>query len=46
MRVYLVKYPNCGNHNVYEFRFGGEVVQSPAPQRRPQWEIDPYLTMF
>jgi predicted RNase H-like HicB family nuclease len=24
----------------------GEIVQSPAPQRRSQWEIDRYLTMF
>jgi sarcosine oxidase delta subunit len=46
MSVYLVKCPNCGDRNVYEFRFGGEVVQSPAPQRRSQWEIDRYLTMF
>ncbi len=28
---FLVNCPNCGDRNVYEFRFGGEVVQRPAP---------------
>ncbi len=23
--------PNCGNRNVYEFRFGGEVKKRPRP---------------
>jgi sarcosine oxidase subunit delta len=28
---FLVHCPNCGNRSVYEFRFGGEVKQRPAP---------------
>ncbi|HWC00060.1 MAG TPA: sarcosine oxidase subunit delta [Bryobacteraceae bacterium] len=28
---FLVRCPHCGNRSVYEFRFGGEVKQRPAP---------------
>ena len=28
---FLINCPNCGDRNVYEFRFGGEVVQRPTP---------------
>jgi sarcosine oxidase subunit delta len=28
---FLVPCPQCGNRSVYEFRFGGEVKQRPAP---------------
>jgi heterotetrameric sarcosine oxidase delta subunit len=28
---FLVRCPICGNRSVYEFRFGGEVKQRPAP---------------
>lgn len=28
---FLVRCPNCGERSVYEFRFGGEVRQRPAP---------------
>jgi heterotetrameric sarcosine oxidase delta subunit len=28
---FLLKCPNCGERSVYEFRFGGEVRQRPAP---------------
>jgi heterotetrameric sarcosine oxidase delta subunit len=28
---FLLPCPNCGNRSVYEFRFGGEVKQAPAP---------------
>ena len=29
---FLLKCPNCGERSVYEFRFGGEIRQRPAPQ--------------
>ena len=28
---FLVPCPNCGSRSVYEFRFGGEVKEVPAP---------------
>jgi heterotetrameric sarcosine oxidase delta subunit len=28
---FLVPCPNCGKRSVYEFRFGGEVMLTPAP---------------
>jgi heterotetrameric sarcosine oxidase delta subunit len=28
---FLIACPTCGPRNVYEFRFGGEVLQRPAP---------------
>lgn len=28
---FLLRCPHCGNRSVYEFRFGGEVKQRPAP---------------
>ena len=28
---FLLPCPNCGNRSVYEFRFGGEIKQTPAP---------------
>ena len=28
---FLLPCPNCGKRSVYEFRFGGEVKQTPAP---------------
>ena len=28
---FLVRCPQCGHRSVYEFRFGGEVKQRPAP---------------
>ena len=28
---FLLLCPHCGNRSVYEFRFGGEVKQRPAP---------------
>jgi heterotetrameric sarcosine oxidase delta subunit len=27
---FLLPCPNCGNRSVYEFRFGGEIKQTPA----------------
>ncbi|MFQ5998945.1 MAG: sarcosine oxidase subunit delta [Candidatus Bathyarchaeia archaeon] len=29
--AFLVRCPNCGERNVYEFRYGGEVRQRPLP---------------
>lgn len=29
--AFLVNCPNCGDRNVYEFRFGGEIVRRPDP---------------
>ena len=29
--AFLISCPNCGERNVYEFRFGGEVVKRPEP---------------
>ena len=29
--AFLVNCPNCGDRNVYEFRFGGEIVRRPEP---------------
>ena len=29
--AFLVNCPNCGERNVYEFRFGGEIVRRPEP---------------
>ena len=29
--AFLVACPNCGERNVYEFRFGGEVTTRPPP---------------
>lgn len=29
--AFLVACPNCGERNVYEFRFGGEVTTRPSP---------------
>jgi sarcosine oxidase, subunit delta len=29
---FLLKCPNCGERSVYEFRFGGEILQRPTPQ--------------
>ena len=29
--AFLLKCPNCGERNVYEYRFGGEVVTRPKP---------------
>ena len=28
---FLINCPNCGDRNVYEFRFGGEIVRRPTP---------------
>jgi sarcosine oxidase, subunit delta len=28
---FLLNCPNCGDRSVYEFRFGGEIRQRPAP---------------
>jgi sarcosine oxidase subunit delta len=28
---FLLRCPHCGDRSVYEFRFGGEVKQRPAP---------------
>jgi sarcosine oxidase subunit delta len=30
--AYLLNCPNCGERNVYEFRFGGEVLVRPPPE--------------
>ena len=29
--AFLLNCPNCGQRNVYEFRFGGEVTTRPTP---------------
>ena len=29
--AFLLNCPNCGQRNVYDFRFGGEVLTRPAP---------------
>jgi len=29
--AYLLDCPNCGERNVHEFRFGGEVTSRPSP---------------
>jgi heterotetrameric sarcosine oxidase delta subunit len=35
---FLLKCPNCGDRNVNEFRFGGEVTSRPAPDAgADQW---------
>ena len=35
---FLLNCPNCGNRNVNEFRFGGEVTSRPAPDAsQEQW---------
>ena len=34
----LLDCPNCGKRNVYEFRFGGEVIARPSPDAsNEQW---------
>jgi sarcosine oxidase subunit delta len=30
--AFLIHCPNCGARNPYEFKFGGECKQAPAPQ--------------
>lgn len=39
---FLLKCPNCGERNVHEFRFGGEVTVRPAPDA-PQDEWARYF---
>ena len=35
---FLINCPNCGQRNVNEFRFGGEVTTRPAPDAdQDQW---------
>ena len=34
--AFLLSCPNCGERSVYEFRFGGEVVQRPQPDASNQ----------
>ena len=36
--AFLLTCPNCGERNVHEFRFGGEVTNRPAPDAtQEQW---------
>ena len=36
---FLLRCPHCGDRSVYEFRFGGEVKQRPAPDASEEaWE--------
>jgi len=36
--AFLIGCPNCGERNVYEFQFGGEVVVRPEPDApTPVW---------
>ena len=36
--AFLLACPNCGERNVYEFRFGGEVRERPQPDAsEDQW---------
>ena len=30
--AFLIECPNCGERSVYEFRFGGEVMNRPLPE--------------
>ena len=39
---FLLNCPNCGERNVYEFRFGGEVQARPSPDA-PAQEWTSYL---
>ena len=35
---FLLNCPNCGDRNVNEFQYGGEVTSRPAPDAEPdQW---------
>ncbi len=40
--AFLLNCPNCGQRNVYDFRFGGEVMTRPAPDA-PNEELTAYL---
>ncbi len=40
--AFLLNCPNCGQRNVYDFRFGGEVLTRPQPDA-PQKELTEYL---
>ena len=33
---FQLRCPHCGNRSVYEFRFGGEVKERPAPEAPDQ----------
>ena len=34
--AFLLRCPNCGERSVYDFRFGGEVTNRPAPDAPPE----------
>ena len=34
--AFLLSCPNCGERNIYEFRYGGEVQRRPAPDASNQ----------
>lgn len=41
---FLLPCPRCGPRDIYEFRFGGEVQQRPAPDApEPEWSAYRYL---
>ncbi len=40
--AFLLNCPNCGQRNVYEFRFGGEVTARPMPDA-PQEDWSRYF---
>ncbi len=37
---FLLRCPHCGDRSVYEFRFGGEVKQRPAPDAAEEAWLD------
>lgn len=41
----LLKCPNCGERNVSEFRYGGEVLKRPNPNSVSDKEMSDYLYM-
>ena len=42
--AFLLTCPNCGERNVHEFRFGGEVTPRPAPDApRAEWTSYSYM---
>jgi heterotetrameric sarcosine oxidase delta subunit len=41
----ILKCPNCGERNVSEFRYGGEVLKRPNPNTASNKEMSDYLYM-
>jgi len=41
---FLLTCPNCGERDVYEFRYGGEVRKRPGPSDAPEsWAVYVYM---